>query len=68
MAVESKQSAVPCLPVPALLPVTDHLHDEADGGTPDEHQPGKKALSKPCVLSVLGGRSSLPHILISSSC
>lgn len=59
---ESKLSAVPCLPVPALLPVTDHLHGEADKGTdPDEHQPGKKVLSKPCGLNLLRGTSSLPH-------
>lgn len=59
---ESKLSAVPCLRVPALLPVTGHLHDEADKETdPDEHQPGKKMLPKPYVLSLLRGTSSLPH-------
>lgn len=63
------ESAVPCLPVPTFLPVTDHLLDEVDGGTdPDEHQPGKKALSKPSGLSSLGDGSSLPHVLISSLC
>lgn len=48
MALESRQSAGPCLPVHSLLPVADNLNDEADEGTnPDEHQPGKKELSKP---------------------
>jgi len=51
VSLESKKPAVPCLPVPALLAVTGHFPDEADGGTdPDEHQPGKKVLSKPCDL------------------
>lgn len=42
--------------------VTDGLHDE-----PDEHQSGKK-MSLNLMLNLLGGRSSLPHILISSLC
>lgn len=48
VALESKQSAVPCLPVHSLLPVADNLNDEADeGANPDEHQPDNKELSKP---------------------
>lgn len=48
VALESKQSAVPCLPVHSLLPEADNLNDEADeGANPHEHQPDKKELSKP---------------------